>query len=171
MSYSFLTKSAKIKLKSKEDGIQNSYSFLTKSAKIKHKPSQCHTGSGYSFLTKSAKIKLKILLIHPFSSSLFPRIPLHLFASQISVTVYYQFLLLQRTFERQLLRIAYLRRIVIDPLHGVLLRKATRRIISNAAATSLKIVSFIFRPSLIFDHGCYDVSRACPAPYRMPLPV
>ena len=35
LSYSFLTKSAKLKLDTKEEAIEAGYSFLTKSAKLK----------------------------------------------------------------------------------------------------------------------------------------
>ena len=55
--YSFLTKSAKIKLPFTFLGCTSSYSFLTKSAKIKHRMQSPEQLYSYSFLTKSAKIK------------------------------------------------------------------------------------------------------------------
>ena len=57
--YSFLTKSAKIKLAKVSETIQRGYSFLTKSAKIKLERKSADYHHSYSFLTKSAKIKHK----------------------------------------------------------------------------------------------------------------
>ena len=55
--YSFLTKSAKIKLDKARQYDINGYSFLTKSAKIKPLIVYRLEQQSYSFLTKSAKIK------------------------------------------------------------------------------------------------------------------
>ena len=56
--YSFLTKSAKIKLNYCSVITAYCYSFLTKSAKIKQEDFFEDDTISYSFLTKSAKIKL-----------------------------------------------------------------------------------------------------------------
>ena len=58
VSYSFLTKSAKIKQNELLTDIFVGYSFLTKSAKIKLPINPVVEAGRYSFLTKSAKIKL-----------------------------------------------------------------------------------------------------------------
>ena len=58
IGYSFLTKSAKIKLQVEAETREEGYSFLTKSAKIKLRNRDSSTLFSYSFLTKSAKIKL-----------------------------------------------------------------------------------------------------------------
>ena len=57
MGYSFLTKSAKIKLGQNMASNASCYSFLTKSAKIKLLLIAALNPDSYSFLTKSAKIK------------------------------------------------------------------------------------------------------------------
>ena len=59
-SYSFLTKSAKLKLKREKEILAYSYSFLTKSAKLKLVPFGGRYHNRYSFLTKSAKLKLTL---------------------------------------------------------------------------------------------------------------
>ena len=60
ISYSFLTKSAKLKLDNFEAVDPSSYSFLTKSAKLKLHHSNIRKDIGYSFLTKSAKLKPQV---------------------------------------------------------------------------------------------------------------
>ena len=57
-SYSFLTKSAKLKLAKRKGKVMDGYSFLTKSAKLKPEADLWRIEFGYSFLTKSAKLKL-----------------------------------------------------------------------------------------------------------------
>ena len=57
--YSFLTKSAKLKLMDSVPVTMNCYSFLTKSAKLKRGAVNRQWIIGYSFLTKSAKLKPK----------------------------------------------------------------------------------------------------------------
>ena len=57
-SYSFLTKSAKLKRFRVPEDSMGGYSFLTKSAKLKRQVNDYHNEPGYSFLTKSAKLKL-----------------------------------------------------------------------------------------------------------------
>ena len=57
VSYSFLTKSAKLKLKVIYRKQTTCYSFLTKSAKLKPGLSKGYISMCYSFLTKSAKLK------------------------------------------------------------------------------------------------------------------
>ena len=58
MGYSFLTKSAKLKLTKSTNQKTIRYSFLTKSAKLKPEVVPVVLDGGYSFLTKSAKLKL-----------------------------------------------------------------------------------------------------------------
>ena len=57
LSYSFLTKSAKLKRVKPVARYILSYSFLTKSAKLKLLTEVGCTVESYSFLTKSAKLK------------------------------------------------------------------------------------------------------------------
>ena len=57
VSYSFLTKSAKLKPVDDFKFIKLGYSFLTKSAKLKQVTGVPSFKISYSFLTKSAKLK------------------------------------------------------------------------------------------------------------------
>ena len=60
-SYSFLTKSAKLKHQNLQQKPEPCYSFLTKSAKLKQLFPEGYEHASYSFLTKSAKLKLWVL--------------------------------------------------------------------------------------------------------------
>ena len=57
LSYSFLTKSAKLKQFDGSYIVPYCYSFLTKSAKLKQEANKGIDETSYSFLTKSAKLK------------------------------------------------------------------------------------------------------------------